>query len=370
LEFVTGSNWLESFAWLTGGGSFLASFLLLLFMLWQRSVASKTERARADFFARWEPVFFEQISGGSEPDLDYKFGNGDAPHLLLLWNYLHESVRGAAQENLTIVARQLDLGSHSLRALRGRKLDQKLLAITALGNLREASAWAELEKLTAHRDPIISLWAFRALIRIDFNRAAESHLRLVAERQDWSPPLVAAVLREFGADNISRPLKKLIRDSYAQGIPERQMARLISYLSLSHGKDRLRLAEEIFKTADKKEVLIACVRIAQSEKFLPKFRKLIKSEFWEVRMHAALALGHFGEEKDVKLLLIALNDIEWWVRYRAACALFSIPAMTRERIDEYIETLPNKFSRDMLLHVKSEIELKCLLQPSSFSLSK
>lgn len=294
----------------------------------------------------------------------------DLPHFLFLWNYLHETLRGESKENLNSLAQLLDVNRNAFKMLKSISLEKQILAINTLGNLHEMEAYEKIEKLIFGRDPIISLWAWRALFRIDFEETLEKHLSMIAIREDWSPTFVVKVLLELDKDLISEPLAKLVEENFQKQTNERQMARLISYLTIAHVSSYAPLIHKILHESEQPEVLIACLRLVNSDESLPRVRELIKSERWEVRLQVVQTLGRLGHRKDTKLLINSLNDLDWWVRYRSASALMTMPLMTEKKIKKLAKTLPNEFARDILHQVLAENRLLCYTQPSSSILSK
>ena len=77
-----------------------------------------------------------------------------------------------------------------------------------------------------------------------------------------------------------------------------------------------------------------------------------------------------GHDEDLGLLIEALNDLDRWVRYRAASALMIMPSITEEKIADLAENLPNEFARDILRQVLAENRLLCFNRTSSSILSK
>jgi hypothetical protein len=227
-----------------------------------------------------------------------------------------------------------------------------------------------LSILSKHKDPIVSLFAVRSLLQINFTINSRQFLPLIAIREDWSPPLVAEMLKHHGADVISATLAELVGKCYKQNLKERQLSRLISYLSLAHPHDFCHIVNKILIDSNKTEILIACLRLIQTDDMLPRVRELHKDERWQIRMQVVLTLGRLGHEEDVERLILSLNDLDWWVRYRSAGALITMPTVIYEQVEILSKTLPNQFSRDILNHVLAEIRLGCLIQPSSFTLSK
>ncbi len=296
--------------------------------------------------------------------------NEDLPHFLFVWNYLHESLRGNSKERLNFLAQNLKIDSTTYKMLNSRSLKNQILAINTFGNLREQNAYDKIKKLIYHRDPIISLWAWRALLRINFEVTLKNHFSMIVERKDWSPTFVAKILMELDKDLFSEPLVRLVAESYQKQISERQMARLISYLTITHISSFSPLVHKILGESDQTEVVIACLRLVKSDESLARVRELMKSERWEIRLQVVQTLGRLGHEEDLELLIQALNDLDWWVRYRAASALMIMPSMTEEKIADLAENLPNEFARDILHQVLAENRLLCLNQTSSSILSK
>lgn len=403
MVFAIASNIVVNLAWWSGISLTALSIFVIIFMIFWRHwvetskkrnqiLAVERERILYDSIQSEDEKYLEfwslknskemestfgfwkqkSISSGSvsRPKLLKKILNYNPSEFLFLWNYLHESVRGNSKEKLNTIARSIDLKESAIKMLDSHLLKNRLLAIGTFGNLKDETATFELIKLSNHHDPIISFWATRALLRINFEKNTERFLPLIGKRMDWSPILVAEMLKERGADEISMSLVNLVENAFAEKASERQIARLISYLSIAHPTDYTPIIIKILAETSYKEVIIACLKLVLTEDALPLVREFFKDERWQVRMQVVLTLGRIGHSKDIKFLIKALNDLDWWVRYRAACALISMPGMTEKRLLKLSNSLPNQFSRDILKHVLAEIRLKCFLQPLSFTLSK
>ncbi len=370
MEYAIAFDDLGNLALGVGLGCTLLSFLMFLFMLAMRVSAKRSAKRHDKVFSAWQPVLLDCLENPHSltSQLTPKLRSSDLPEFLLFVNYLHESLRGKATENLNSISSSLKLTIKTKQLLKRGNLPERLLAITTLGNLSSKESWKALEKITTHRDPIFSFWAVRALFRIDPEIAGKNFLRLIAKRQDWSPSFVASMFRDLGSDQISESLGELALESFHDNLPEKQVARLISYLSLANPRTTVFIVRQIIYEATQPEILIACLRLFPPADDVRIVRELIQHENWAVRMHAAVALGKIGGEEDSKHLIRALSDLEWWVRYRAACALFSMPYHSKEKLNELSETLHNPFARDIVRHVNAEIELKCQSKPSSISL--
>jgi HEAT repeats len=403
LAFIIASNFVADVAWWAGFSLMMTAVFCILFMLFFRvlmnTVKQKDELVREE----WEKILFENLDSNAitpirfwssktkkkaslklikweekSPDcpenkknnLNRKLVKAELPSFLFAWNYIHSSLRGTSKLELNKLGTNLNLEEHSLKMLKSLSLKNRLLAIETLGNLRSEKAIPELAKLSKHRDSVISLFAVRSLLRINFKINSKYYLPLIAVREDWSPPIVAQMLKQHGADEVSETLVKLVEECYKQKLKDRQLSRLISYLSLAHANNYIKLVNHILTESNKTEIVIACLRLIQTDDMLPRVRELHKDERWQIRMQVVLTLGRMGHEEDVERLILSLNDLDWWVRYRSAGALITMPTVTFSQIELLAKTLPNQFSRDILNHVLSEIRLGCLIQPSSFTVSK
>ena len=398
MEFVIASNLSITLAWWTGAICTLVSIFCIGYMFCLRQWSEFVKKKREEVSEKWEETLYEVTIGETEKPKEkqevYRLTAEDKKdvlrtyiergrfdpieplpkqelsHFLFLWNYLHESLRGNSKEHLNLLAQKLELDNPTYKMLRSISLRKKILAINTFGNLHEKKAYDEIEKITHHPDPIISLWAWRALLRIDSEETLDKHFSMIAERVDWSPTFVAKILLESDCDLLSEPLVRLVEESYKKQIGERQMARLISYLNIIHVSSFLPLIKKILNESGQTEVIIACLRLVKSDDMLERVRQLLKSERWEIRLHAVQTLGRLGHDEDIDLLIESLNDLDWWVRYHAASELIKMPTMTKEKIAYLVENLPNEFARDILRQVLAENRLLCFNQTSSYILSK
>ena len=347
LDFVTDSEFAVTAALWTGGASLALVFLLMLETLALRLLLIRRTRRAARFDAVWNPLLIESLD--EVPRELPIVARRDVVSFLLLWNYLQESLRDEAEENLNGVARVCGIDGRALALLRHRNLRHKLLAVQTLGRLGERRAWNDLVELCAIDDPALSLSAAKALVRIDAARAVELIIPLIVRRADWSSSVVAGILREAGADVISAPLAGAVL-----AMPTIETPRMIRFLELAQHEIAVPVVRRILSGSDETEVVTACLRVLQSPEDLPRVRAFLKDERWQIRLHAAMCLGRSGTAEDEARLAHACGDLEWWVRYRAAQSLASLPTMTDERFRAIGEAHQNEFGRDIIRQVTAE----------------
>ncbi|HEX8196384.1 MAG TPA: HEAT repeat domain-containing protein, partial [Pyrinomonadaceae bacterium] len=271
---------------------------------------------------------------------------------LMLWNHLQESLRAESKEKLNRLARETDIDVVATRRLERGSLDERLLAINTLGWLRDDTNWKQLLAIAEDEDPVYSLSAAKALMRIDAERALPTLLPLIARREDWSIVTVAGFLREAGADLISEPLARAVLQ-----VPPEQASRLIRFLELAHSHVSVPAVRTLIANSSDMEIITACLRVFQDAEDLAAVRKFLQDERWQVRREAANCLGRIGTEEDEIRLIDAAADEEWDVQYHAAQALANLPSIDLERLSKIAETHPNESARDIIRQVMAESRL-------------
>ena len=318
----------------------LETLLLRSLLIWR---TRRAERLRDV----WQPLLVESLDGS--PNQLPSLPRRDVFSFLLLWNYLQDSLRDEAHENLNRVARQIGIDQQAFQLLEQGNLRRKLIAIQTLGWLREKQAWNKLLEIADDDDPVLSLTAAKALLRIDGALAVESIIEFVKRRDDWSTAMVAGMLSEAGADLISAPLARAALETPLEHAP-----RMIHFLELAHAEIALPVVHQMMERSTEMEIITACLRVLQNPEDLPIVRQLLKDERWQIRLQAAVFLGRTGTHEDEARLAHACGDLEWWVRYRAAQALAHLPSMSAEHLSEIAESHFNEFARDIIRQVIAE----------------
>jgi HEAT repeat protein len=272
---------------------------------------------------------------------------------LALWNYLHDSLRAEANEQLNQLAWLSGMDDVARQMLKRGGLGARLIGMTTLGHLRDAASWQELQQATADADPVVSLVAAGALMRIDAERATPVLIQQIAQRADWSLAACAGLLKEAGADIISAPLIQATLHA-----PPTQAARLLRFFELAHATVALPAARQLLRATNELEVITGCLRLLQDPEDLELVRRALTDTRWPVRVQAASALGRLGTAADEVGLRRALEDEEWWVRYRAAQALVNLPGQSEPQAAKLLEdTQISMAGRDILRQVLAERQL-------------
>ena len=330
-------------AWIIGS----VMMLLTLHLLSLRALLLIRTSRRRRCLALWEPLLLQAVYGPS-PALP-RLGRADVITLLSAWSHLQASLLGEAKERLNAVARRIGLPPIAGRLLREGDLGERLIAITALGHMRERAAWDLLCAHAASPRVVVSLAAARALVEIDREAAAEYLLPLIIDRADWPGGRVAGLLLALGPELVSKSLAGAAIAAAGQ-----DAVRLLRYLEVIHASAARAAVRSIMRSSDDLDVIAACLRQLHDPEDLPEIHTFLDDPRWEVRVQAAAALGRIGGPDDAPALKRLLADAEWWVRYRAAHGLCALLADTPERIDHIQATHVNPFARDVLAQARAE----------------
>jgi hypothetical protein len=346
------SGGFTDFAWLLVRVIAILLALLLAQILGLRALLARRKRHQSKFRAEWAPLLATVVD--SYPPRLPRLARRDVVNFLLIWNFYQESLRDVARQRLNRVARRLNIDRAAIRLIRRRGIRDRLIALTAIGHLGEASAWATVAGIAEHDEAVLSLSAARALLRMDARRGAEFVVALMSKRTDWPAASLATMLAEAGPDAISAPLVRAAAAAHGAEAP-----RVIRLLELVHVDAASPVIHDILENSTDAEAVTACLRVVQDPALLALVRLRTTDERWEIRLHAVQALGRMGSRADEWHLIRALQDPHWWVRYRAARALAKLPAMDAGRLHRLSGTVEDRYGRDMLRQVIAEQELAC-----------
>lgn len=350
MGFAINSEWALWLAWRCGVATLVLTGLLMLQIVGLRVWQAIQQRRSARFRAEWEPVLMQSLE--ALPAAVPPIRRSDRLAFLALWNYLHDSLRDEAKEQLNQVARLAGADVFARRMIRRGSLRKRLLGMTTVGQLRDDTAWDALLAATSDPDPLVSLIAAKALLRIDAPRAAGPVIQQIAARADWSLAACAGLLKEASADVISAPLI----NAALQARPT-PAARLIRLFVTAHASLAVLAARQLLAETRETEVLTGCLRLLNDQEDLAGIRRCLKDARGPVRVQAAAALGRLGTAEDETYLLDALWDAEWWVRYRAAQALVSLPGISPAKLKQLPTTRISDFGRDILNQALAERRL-------------
>jgi HEAT repeat protein len=341
--FVSGFNPPVSVAlWMTVA-SIVASLLLLAYTLELRLRRRLHERRRAGVITHWRALLGDALTGRATTAPQSKLRRKDRREFLRLWVYTRSMLEGAAAERLIALAERLKLREYVREQAEHAHLKTKLLAIQALGYLRDAESFGALAASIDQPSTLLSITAAEALAAIDAPRAMERVIPKIARRRDWPRTHVFNLLRRAGSAVVSEPLYRCIRAA-----SDDDAAYLLKFAEIAEFDVRDALAVELLRARDNPEVLAAALNVATGHAAVPRIDELLAHPAWYVRMQAAKLLGRMGRPEDAGRLEKLLADAEWWVRYRAAKALVRLRGVDAAELDRVRLRLHDRYARDIL----------------------
>jgi hypothetical protein len=358
---TTLSTSINNIAWLA---TLILHALILVLLTWTliiRHLRTATDRRRKAMVAVWRPILAESLieAPASLPSIHPR----DRILFLYLWNHLQESIKGESSEELCAIIHRTGMDTVVRHFLATGTMRQQLLAIVTLGHLKDASVWTQLAELAHADNAFLSIEAARALVRIDAPHAIPALVPLIAQRADWSPLKILAILQDAGDELVARALGEA-----AQHAPPVIAARLIRFLASIRNHRALPLIRPLLlRQPLHEDVLASCLTLfgqCSDPRDLPTVRQYLTHPTWFIRVQAATALGKMGIEEDEDRLKGLLTDSHWWVRYRAAEALSLLPSMTDDKLSTLVQTLPATEARKVLTpFVAKRIEASLITVP-------
>ncbi|MES1981955.1 MAG: HEAT repeat domain-containing protein [Pseudomonadota bacterium] len=347
MDYATSSDPILRFAFWAGALAMLLTLAIIMQIVMMRYLLLRREARRRRFLAIWLPLMVQSLV--ETPKKLPRVAKADRLTFLSLWIHLQESLRGNMKDGLINLARTADMGQAAHRAISRRGMAQRLLAVIALGHLRQKTDWSVLEKLLQEPNALLSIAAARSMMQINPEAAISRFIPLLITRTDWPPVRVAMILREAGPDLVSQPLVDLLKRASPEQLPE-----LIPFLEQAHDDVIAEFARGFIDVNTDPPVIAAFLRVMKSPQDLDMVRRQVVHTDWRVRVQAALALGRMGLVEDRRLLIHLLADQQWWVRYRAAQALSQLPFVDLDYLRGIQLQQSDRYAHDILDQVMEE----------------
>jgi HEAT repeat protein len=296
----------------------------------------------------WRDALQEAIGDPAAARLP-AIGALDWPAFLALWNRMQESLRGDAAANLARLLRRHGLDERVLRLLRRRSRALRLIAITALGHLREERAWPRLHEIALAPGPVMSFAAARAMLRIDPRRALEALGPSMVARDDWPLARLATIFEELGPAVVTPALLAMMLAR-----PRHGLARVMKLARFGH-RHRIAPVVRACLTSNADAAVVAtALDYVEDAQDLTWAREAALHADWHVRMAAARALGRVSDRGDLQVLLQLVRDPVWWVRYHAAQAVVRLDGLGEEELEMLHHGMRDAYASDMLAHALAE----------------
>lgn len=353
LQFASGFSAPASVAlWMTIA-SIVASLLLLFYTLELRVRRRLRERRRDGVIAHWRAVIADAVTGRTMESAAPTLRRSERQEFLRLWVYTRSMLEGAAADRLIALAQRLSLPKLVRERASHARLGTRLMAIQALGYLRDVDSFAALATVIDDANTLLSITAAEALAAIDPPRAVARLIPKIPSRRDWPRTHLFNVLQRAGSAAIGEPLFRCIRAA-----TDEDATYLLQFAEIAEFDVRDALAVELLSSRNDPELLAAVLKIATGHADVPRMEELLAHPAWYVRMQAAKLLGRMGRKDDAQRLAKLLGDKEWWVRFRAAKALVRLPGVSAGDLREIRRGLDDRFARDILDQAMAEAGIR------------
>ena len=328
--------------------------MLLVYTIGLRVVTISGERRRRIFINRWRDVFaLSVMSSDAARDAQLpKLRRSDQIDLLEEWNRSCSMVEGDAVSNLVALAKRTHIPELAMKLFHRRRVSSRILAVQTLGHLRAADVRDEIRDLVDDTNTALSITAAAALVDIDPDFGVSIVVPLISERRDWPRTRVSTILRQAGSSRISEPMYRAIRSADNNG-----KTYLLQFARLVEPEVLDALVTDLIRETNDAGVLNASLKLVSGYHGVPRIASLTKHTVWFVRMQAAKVLGRIGQPEHLKLLEALLNDQEWWVRYRAAQAITSLPFLGPNQLRKLRREQEDRYAADILQQCFAEVGL-------------
>ena len=332
----------------------VTTVVLFVYTMGLRFATVAGNRRRRRFLSSWRDVFVTAaLDKHAAVNLALpRRGRHDHSDLLEEWNRARSVVAGSAADNLIVLGRRIGIPELAAKLLGRRRIASRVLAVQTFGHLRDESRFDELAALLDNANTALSVTAANSLVEMDPAAGINLVVPLINRRRDWPKTKVSSLLLEAGSDCISEPLYRAIRSA-----DDDDKAYLLTFARLIESEARDALVEDLIRETQHPGVLTAALNLVSGLRGTPRIAALTRHDAWFVRMQAAAALGRIGQQEHLALLESLLSDPEWWVRYRAARSITSLPFLGPNQLRRLQRRQEDPYAVDILQQTMAEVGL-------------
>jgi len=346
---VTHTNPTGHFAFYAGGVALLLLVFLVVQIFLTRLYLIVELKRKKKVQLVWRKIIGEILAGES-PELP-KVKRSEVFYVLEEFDYVFGIIRGSEVDSLRKEFGKIIFPSPIKNYLKSFNVKKRLFALITLGHIRDEDSWDLIVELLVQTQPVLSLSAARSLVLINPERAMNEVIPAILQRNDIPWANIAHVLKLAGPKVVCRKLSGLIFDTL-----EMRQASLLRLYDVIQCEAEFSITTRILSRTVEDKVKSVCLNISQDPGIVFQARQYAHHDRWHVRMNAAVALGRFGKEEDIPLLTGLLKDSQWWVRYRAAQALVSMPFVDHGKIQQIRADLKDRYADDILVQVLNEFK--------------
>lgn len=307
---------------------FLFAMFVLVVIFLLKIKRTRHNQKKSLYLKQWQEHFlFSQESLTSQ-----KVPKAYMLDFLRLWNHYHESLKGESLKDLNRLGYTLKINKVCQKWLTYFSIRKKIMALITLGNLADKTSFNKISKEIHNKNPLIASMAARSLVKIDEDQAMDHIVGfLLSDRNLFSENISSIftkeILKNINSYKLADPfLKKLKRSSIKQKLF------LLEYFPYLPYEKYISTIRDMLSNTFHPEILCRCLKLLKDPRDLSYAKRHLNSHAWFVRLQAIRFIGEAGTQEDLPLLLKALNDANWWVRYRAAEALIQFPGIEAQTL--------------------------------------
>jgi hypothetical protein len=343
-EALAIAYWVEAILALLALATFLSIFLLRIRTdRHKKAVAAAHAQAQA-CLTRWldnEPYRCKPTS---------RIG---VRELLKVWLYRTSLVEGPHKRTLIIHGKAAGLRRHVKHLLRSGKVPDELLALKAAALLKEPRLVKSMLPLLDSKNNVVSIFAAEAIALSSSSHAVQTVLPRILQQNAWSEKKVVEILKAIVGDSPAIT-EYMVSQVLTPPSDAKAQAYVAKFLGSQPFELRAPYLSRLLRKATDDKVLSACLDGLREPASVELARQYLTHPRWHVRVHAIQAIGKLGSAQDEPALIKRLSDEQWWVRYRAAQALVSMPGTSGRTLLDLYAKLTDPYARDMLKHAASE----------------
>lgn len=339
------------------GAVSLALTLLFIGAAFVLRAVSVRREGRVDALEeKWTPVLLAALrseDAAAHPPAEVPPIGSDAASVVTLWNRLAANLRGDTLDLLTAFARRAGIGEAARRLVNEGRPAERVVGAACLGHVGDTNDLPALLALAREPALVARAEAARAIARIDPEGGARTAGALIAGWDDCHATTAGAILSSLSPETASAVVA---REALGAVDPARQQ-RLLDVLASMPGQAGADAARQILAGAHDAEVVSRCLRVItrnRDARDAPLVRRFLHHPAGFVRVSAVAALGRLGAPGDEWMIVGALDDRDWWVRYQAARASVSAGRLPRALLDLFSHVHPDRYARGALDHALTE----------------
>jgi len=325
---------------LVWGLAFLV-FLLAIYCLWLRLLFNLREKKKQKLFSQWEEAVFKFLEEKQSPrEIVKSIPKSDYGYFL---NYLEDyllTLKGEDFERISSLITHIELFTYLCERLKYGKSHDRSDAAFFLRLARASEAKTVLKEGLKDRDESVFFNCALALAKIGAVEMVSEILRQYHYRKKYSPDLLLSLFFEFGS-KVCPYLLQCLPDKKNESLLTLIVDLLGHFRYYSAGESILKL----LKTTSHKELKMHCIKAIGRMEYidaLPVLRECLDSPDWVIRSQSIIALGAIGDVTVEKKLIENLEHEKWWVRYRAAEAIFNLSEQGKEVLKNVVAHSENK----------------------------